>query len=335
LHVYDRAGQHLSKVAHGSAMDNVDVRDGFPLGAETVPLVAATNKTTNSVDFFKIDSTTGTLTDVGSVPSSIRNINGFCMYRSPLSGKFYAVPTHGNGVVEQFELDGGTGTVTGTLVRSLSVGSLTEGCATDDELALLYVSEETRGVWKYGAEPTAGTERTFVDHTGAGGHLVADAEGIEIWYGPSGAGWLLVSSQGESTFAVYTREAPNAYRGEFDVTPSGAIDDTTGTDGIDVTSASLPPPFEGGLFVAHDGSKDGARATNYKYMRWSDIAAGLGLSSGASSGSPSPPPSPSPEPLLMPVPSETPAPSEAPLPRVGAELGRSEVIVSTKVLYAH
>lgn len=280
LHVYNLAGQQLSKAAQGSAINGVDVRDGFPLGAETVPLVAATNKTAASTDFFKIDAASGTLSKVGSVASSTPGIRGSCMYRSPGSGKFYAFSTYASGVVEQLELDGTGATVTGQIVRSFDVGSAIEGCVADDGLAQLYVAEETVGVRKYGAEPTAGTARTTVDRTGTQGHLVRDVEGITIWYGSSGTGWLLVSSQGESTFAVYTREAPNAYKGEFDLTASGAIDDTTETDGIDVTSASLPSPFERGLFVAHDHSLDGASASNFKFARWEDIVAALGLTSG-------------------------------------------------------
>jgi 3-phytase len=277
LHVYNLAGQQLSKAAQGSAINGVDVRDAFPLGAETVPLVAATNKTGNSTDFFRIDGAAGTLTKVGSVSSSTPGIRGSCMYRSQASGKFYAFSTHASGVVHQLELNGSAGAVTGQTVRSFDVGSAIEGCVADDGLGHLYVAEETVGVRKYGAEPNAGTTRTTVDRTGAQGHLVRDVEGMTIWLGPSGTGWLLVSSQGESTFAVYTRQAPNTYKGEFDLTASGAIDDTTETDGIDVTSASLPAPFEGGLFVAHDHSLDGASASNFKFAKWSDIAAALGL----------------------------------------------------------
>lgn len=277
LHVYDLTGQQVSKAAEGSQMNGVDVRDGFALGTETVSLVGATNQSENSVDFFRVDETTATLTEVGSVASSTPGIYGFCMYSSAVTGHLHAIATHDNGVVEQFQLDGSSGAVTAELVRSLDVGGVTEGCAADDELAQLYLGEETVGVWKYSAEPEGGETRTAVDGTGAGGNLVADVEGIEIWYGPSGTGWLLVSSQGESTIAVYARDSANAYQGEFDLLGSGAIDDTTGTDGIDVTSAPLPAPFEGGLFVAHDQSRDGTPATNVKYVAWSEIGAALGL----------------------------------------------------------
>ncbi len=278
LHVFDLAGQKLSKVSHGTRMNGVDVRDGFSLGAETVPLVSVTNRVTNGVDFFRIDPSTRTLTQVGAVVSSVPGAAGLCMYHSSSSGRFFAIVTHGgNGILEQFELDGSAGTVTAQLVRTIDARSTIEGCVADDALRHLYVSQETKGIWRYAAEPTGGSTRTLVDDDSTAGHLVPDVEGLAIWYGPSGTGWLIASSQGESTFAVYSREPPNTYQGEFDITAATGIDDTNFTDGIDVTSAALPPPFSGGLFVAHDHSPDGPGASNFKYVRWQDIAAAMGL----------------------------------------------------------
>ncbi|HEX7247897.1 MAG TPA: phytase [Actinomycetota bacterium] len=278
LHVFDLAGQRLSKVSHGTRMNGVDVRDGFVLGAQTIPLVAVTNKTVNAIDFFSIDPATGGLTHVGSVASAVPGIAGMCMYHSGDSGAFYAIATHGgNGTFEQFALDGSSGVVTAQLVRTVDARSTIEGCVADDELGHLYVSQETKGVWRYAAEPTAGSSRTLVDDDSPTGHLVADVEGLAIWSGPSGTGWLVVSSQGESTFAVYSRQLPNTYQGEFDITTTETIDDTNFTDGIDVTSAALPSPFSGGLLVAHDHSPEGPHASNFKYVRWQDIATALGL----------------------------------------------------------
>lgn len=82
LHVFDLAGQKLSKVSHGTRMNGVDVRDGFPLGAQTVPLVSVTNRVTNGIDFFRIDPATQTLTNVGSVTSAVPGAAGLCMYHS-------------------------------------------------------------------------------------------------------------------------------------------------------------------------------------------------------------------------------------------------------------
>ena len=91
-------------------------------------------------------------------------------------------------------------------MRSFSVGSITEGCVADDETGSLYIAEENVAIWRYGAEPGAGTARTQVDTAGGNGHLTADIEGLTLYYGDGGAGYLLASSQGSSTFAIYRRE---------------------------------------------------------------------------------------------------------------------------------
>jgi len=40
---------------------------------------------------------------------------------------------------------------------------------------------------------------------------VADVEGLTIAYGSDGKGYLIASSQGNSTFAIYRREGDNTY----------------------------------------------------------------------------------------------------------------------------
>ena len=72
-------------------------------------------------------------------------------------------------------------------MRQFSVGSTTEGCVADDEVGHFYVAEEDVAIWKYGAEPGAGTSRTKVDGAG-GGRLTADIEGLAIYYASNGTG---------------------------------------------------------------------------------------------------------------------------------------------------
>jgi 3-phytase len=52
---------------------------------------------------------------------------------------------------------------------------------------------------------------------------------------------------------------------------AGAIDAVSDTDGIDVTGASLGAAFQGGLFVAQDGSNDGGNQ-NFKLVPWLQVA---------------------------------------------------------------
>lgn len=247
---------------------NVDLRTGFPLSGKPAVLVGGNNRTDDTLALWTLDPETRTLAPVaaGSIKTFAPNY-GFCMYRSSASGKFYAFVTpNEEGSIQQFELvDDGDGRVDAELVRELPISSITESCVADDELGHLYVAQEDIGVWKYNAEPDAGTERAAMDKTGAG-RLVADVEGMGISYGPGGSGHLFVSSQGDSTIAVYDRSGDNAFIKKFAVGGNGDIDGVSGTDGLDVTAMNAGPQFEQGLLVVHDEDNKGGATSNLKYI---------------------------------------------------------------------
>ena len=113
---------------------------------------------------------------------------------------------------------------------------MAEGCAADDETGALYLAQEDVALWRYDAEP-AGTTRTSVDQVG-NGRLTADIEGIAIYRAAGGKGYVIASSQGNDSYAVYKREAPNAPVGTFKI-GAGAVDAVTHTDGLDVTNLPL------------------------------------------------------------------------------------------------
>jgi 3-phytase len=275
LHVFGLDGKERQYLAVGE-MNNVDLRYGFELGEGSVDLVGATNRSSDTIDFFKITESTSRLEAVGSVTTDI-NVYGFCMYQSLSSGKTYAVANSRQGEVEQYVIEANGGEVTGTRVRSFEVGDSTEGCVADDELGHLYVGEEERGVWRYGAEPDAGLSRTLVDESGSG-RIQAEIEGLTLYY-DDGGGYLIVSSQGSDTFAVYERVGDNRFLGSFKIVEDeNAVDDeVSGTDGIDVTSASLDSSFPTGLFVAHDNFNSDGTASNFKLIDWAQIARALDL----------------------------------------------------------
>jgi 3-phytase len=94
---------------------------------------------------------------------------------------------------------------------------------------------------------------------------VADIEGMTIAYGSGTSGYLIVSSQGDSTLAVYDR-ATGAFVKSFTVAGSGTVDGVSDTDGVDVVTASAGPGFEHGLLVVHDGTNTGGTYSNLKYV---------------------------------------------------------------------
>lgn len=260
LAVYDLTGKEIQFLADGQ-MNNVDNRD---------TLVTASNRSNNSIAIYRINAETRRLENVAAEEVKTIEAYGSCMYKSSKTGKVYYFGTSKQGVVEQYELfDTGKG-VSAKRVRQIRVGSQLEGCVADDELGYLYVGEEDVAIWKYSAEPEAESTRKEVDRVRPGGSLVADVEGLTIAYGSDGKGYLIASSQGNSTFAIYRREGDNTYVKSFRIV-AGGIDQVTETDGIHVTTANLGPLFPKGVFIAQDGTDDKGKQ-NFKLVPWQLIA---------------------------------------------------------------
>ncbi|HUS71632.1 MAG TPA: phytase [Sedimentisphaerales bacterium] len=291
LAVYDLSGR-LTFFAKDGKMNNVDVRYNFPLGDNKVDIIAVSNRSNNSIAVYTIDPGSRELTNVAARTISIglTKIYGFCLYQSWRTGKYYAFVNDKNGEVEQWELfDNLSGKVDAVRVRSFDVGTQTEGMVADDQLGHLYVGEEDVGIWKYGAEPTDPADnanRVLVDgtNTDTGGHLVADVEGLMIYYAQGADGYLIASSQGEdhpshilaNTFAVYRRDVENEYVMSFRVVENSAlgIDGVSNTDGIGVANVFLGSAFPQGVFVAQDGHNSGGNQ-NFKLVPWESIATAI------------------------------------------------------------
>ena len=190
------------------------------------------------------------------------------------------------------------------------VGHDAEACVADDELGRLYVNEADFDLWRYGAEPDASPkDRRSVDHVGRGGHLAADIEGLTIVYQPGGTGYLLASSQGDDSFAVYRREGDNEFLRKFTVESGSKVDGCNNTDGIDALAADLGPAFPHGLFVCqdHHNSSPMGGNQNFKFVPLERI---LEL---APTGAGSPPPPPPPPPPISGDPGTANPPPAAPV----------------------
>jgi 3-phytase len=306
--VYDVNGKLLQFRKDG-ALNNVDVRAGMSLGGKSTVVVTASNRTTNSLAFYRLDTATRQLSPINADTVSTGFAPyGACMYTSAKSGDLYAfVSSDTTGVVDQYQLLDAGGKVDAKKVRTLKVGTLSEGCVADDETGALYVGEEDKGIWKYGAEPASGTSRTAVGTVGDG-HLKADVEGLAIASRPGGAGYLVASSQGDSTYALYDR-ATGRWVKSFKIGDGKSVDGASLTDGLDVTTANAGPAFPNGLLVVHDSANSGAKVSNYKFV---DPATILGATTTPAPTTPEPTPAPTTPAPTTPAP--TPAPEVTPAP---------------------
>jgi 3-phytase len=268
--VYDLRGRLLQYRGDGR-LNNVDLRGGFRLGGRRATLVTATNRSSDTIAIYRIAARTRKLVDVRArVVRAGPNVYGLCMYHSPRTGRYYVFVTSESGRVEQWRLFRVGRKVDARRVRRFGVGSKTEGCVADDRLRRLYLGEENVGIWRYRAEPGAGSRRTRVDRTGSGGHLVADVEGLAIAKRKGGRGYVIASSQGNSTFVVYRRWS-NAYVKTFRIVAGNGIDAVSDTDGIEVATVRLSRSFPRGVFVAQDGNNS-PQNQNFKLVSWRAIA---------------------------------------------------------------
>lgn len=266
LAVYDLDGQQVQYLPVGR-VNNVDLRVGFSLAGKRVPLVAASHRDDKAIRLWVGDDTTGMLKEAPGrgIATTVAEPYGLAMYTSAKSGKTFVFVNDKAGRVEQWLVQESGGSLTGSLVRTLKLEGQVEGMFADDELGNLYVGEETRGVWRFGAEPDAPVTGVLVDQAKPNGNITPDVEGISMWKGERGEGYLIVSSQGSNEFLLYARTPPNAFKGAFTVIDGPSVDGASETDGVDATSESLGGAFPCGLIVVQDGANHG-HAQNFKLL---------------------------------------------------------------------
>jgi 3-phytase len=282
LYVYGLDGKVLQYLPDGR-MNNVDLRSGFRLGGRDVTLVTASNRTTKGISIYALDPATRRLTDVadGLQNTGFEDPYGLCMYRSAKTKKTYVFVNQTDGKMRQWELIATpAGKVRAKLVRDLPFASQVEGCVADDETGMLYTGEEDIGIWREGAEPRGGPARTMLAKITDNPALKDDMEGMGLYAMAGGKGYLVVSSQGNDSYAVFRREGDNAYVGSFRIGADMAagIDGVSETDGLDVSSLAAGPNFPHGLMVAQDGRNvSPPENQNFKLVPWERVAKALGL----------------------------------------------------------
>ena len=282
LYLYDMQGKVLQFLPDGK-MNNIDLRDGFELGGRKVVLVSASNRTDKSISLYRLDTERRELVGVadGVQPTGLGDPYGLCMYRSARDGGTYVFINGDDTRMRQWRLIATpAGKVRAEPVRDLTFDSQTEGCVADDATGQLYVNEEDVAMWKLSAEPDGGNDRTASARVKDLPAVKDDLEGLGIYDLGNGRGYIVVSSQGNDTYAVFRREGSQEYLGSFAVVadPQRGIDGISETDGLEITSRNLGPGFEHGAMIAQDGRNVmPVENQNYKYVSWSDIAKALKL----------------------------------------------------------
>lgn len=201
-----------------------------------------------------------------------------------------------------------------------------EGMVVDQRTGVLYAGQECVGLWRVDLRSGRADDKPFYETRGSGAEffmstpmpgnppsqqrhpffnpdsrISRDVEGLTIYYGPEGRGYLVASSQGrahgeapvfaappyDDSFGVFALDGTKLPRllGGFRVNgnDSRKIDAVQECDGAEALAVALPG-FPLGVFISQDGYDDDENAlsgvpkkTNLKYTSFADIASQLEL----------------------------------------------------------
>ena len=302
--IYDVNGKTLLDANPGNIrFNNVDVMYDFNLNGKTVDIAIFTDRITNKFAIYTIQETAPYIVDVTDYSSSELfsakvigddTAYGEAVYKSPVSGKYYAFATqNGYWNAAQFELVAKGDKIGWNKVRDITLEAddddkYAEGFVVDQEYGKAYVAQEGVGIYTFDAEPNGEsslklTSQDILNEEGENG-LVEDFEGMTIYYKDNGEGYVFISSQGNNTYGVFSRTnvgVKNSYLKSFAIVDdTNGVDGTSETDSIDVTNVALGSMFPNGAFIVQDGmdttSNPDDIETNFKWVKWEDIASGLG-----------------------------------------------------------
>jgi 3-phytase len=270
LYVYGLDGKRRDFIDAGR-VNNVDLKDEVTInGAPGILVVASDrNDVANSkLALFRLDPASAMLTALGTLSGGAGEAYGVCLGRDAQGLSAFIVLK--DGTINQILIDASGAAPTGRTVRTMKLGTQSEGCVVDDRTGKLYVAEEDVGLWRFDPGSTTPVKIAAAD----GKQIVMDAEGVALAAIGETGGYVIVSSQGDNAYTLYSLP-DERYVGRFRIV-DGSIGGSEETDGIELMLGDFGPAYPGGLFIAQDGH-NGAKAQNFKLVAWADIVAVLGL----------------------------------------------------------
>ncbi len=280
LYVYDLNGKQVAFFADGR-LNNVDLRADFPTPQGTRVLVAASDRVRKGAALYLLDPATLQVAPWDLLKMDLAEPYGLCVGRR--GDDFLVLMNDQNGQARQVKVAAGPdGKLVGTPERSFAIPSQPEGCVFDDIAGRLYIGEEDKGVWRYDMAATSPAQGTLI-LPAPSKELQPDVEGITLLReGP--ITWLIVSSQGDSAFAVWRvdGDAPE-YHGRFSPVAANGVDGVTGTDGVAALGGAVGAYSEGLVVAQDDVDTDGEAAStnrvrqNFKLIDWREVKKALKL----------------------------------------------------------
>lgn len=277
LAVYNMEGDEVDYYPIGN-INNVDILYDFPMGDSLVSVLGCSNRSSQGINLFHVNATNGKLTNIAidelkMDTSLIDDIYGFCFAKDTSSNKNYTVINGKNGLMQQYEMLLSSNKIELKLVRSIQFDSQTEGMVADNYYGVMYVGEEGKGIWKITIDPK-NTKKTFLINSGeTNPNISYDVEGLTLCK-KGKTGYLVASSQGNFSYAVFNRTGKNEYLKSFKIMAIDELDGVEETDGLDITTDAINAQFPDGLLVVQDGfnyNGDTLFSQNFKYISMKSV----------------------------------------------------------------
>ncbi|MCJ8329348.1 MAG: phytase [Lentisphaeria bacterium] len=252
IFVYDFQGKILQTIP-AIAPGNIDIRYNISLAGSLVDVVVYNQRAKgNRIVMYTVDPNKGTLSKKRADTNKlfISDSFGSCLYKSP-DGKLYSFITSKKGIIQQYELIGKGAKFDYKRVRTFNINTdkiirSCESCVVDDEAGILYVSSKKFGIYAIDVRTGSKAKPTLI--VKQFDNNLRGFEGIDIYYDSLGNGYILLSSQDNSSIGVLDRKTYK-FLGKFKI--MGARK----TDGIAVSGTNFGGQFTRGLFVCHTDAK--------------------------------------------------------------------------------
>ena len=282
LALYTIEGKELKYYQIG-AINNVDIRQNIILGQDTVSVIAGSDRDFDGLMVAALD-------DKGYLVESslsqfktnlVEEVYGFGMYYDLDAKRLFALINSKSGMLESWEITkNAEGAFEANFIESFDAGAQTEGVTADDVNKTVYLGVEEQGIWKFDMDQGLSSGRRM-DNSGPSDNknIVMDVEGIAVYKSTDSTGYLVASSQGNYSYAVFDI-ASEAYINSFRIVDGNGMDGVEETDGLEVSSIPTKG-FPNGVLVVQDGynvDENGEDiAQNFKVIDWKDVMEVLSL----------------------------------------------------------
>lgn len=275
LGVYNLQGKLLSFKAVGR-INNCDVQYQLEMGSEKIDIIGGSNRTDNTVSIYRYNKQNSTVDSIAilKIPSLSEEIYGFCFYKNPDTQEIFSISIGKDGLLEQNLIFFDGQSVKYKNIRNYKFDGQCEGLVADHKNGVLFIGEEDLGIWKLNLR-NRNSKKELVCDVKIQKEIIADVEGLTIYYAKNEEGYLLASSQGNNSYAIFNRKSPHQYIGSFRIGDGNSIDGTCETDGIDVINLHMGSNYPKGFFIAQDGENEtnGKENTqNFKIVPWEEVA---------------------------------------------------------------